>query len=114
MECPARDEAAEKAFWKRQREKAEVKPGKGAALQQGILRLSIGGGRKSKMRAGDIVGTICSIEGVEMADIGIIDIRDSISYVEILNQKGAYVLEHLLNKPIKGKIRKVRPSRGKI
>lgn len=114
VECPARDEAAEKAFWKRQREKAEVKPGKGAALQQGILRLSIGGGRKSKMRAGDIVGTICSIEGVEMADIGIIDIRDSISYVEILNQKGAYVLEHLLNKPIKGKIRKVRPSRGKI
>lgn len=113
-ECSVRDETAEKAFWKRQREKAEVKPGKGAALQRGILRLSIGGGRKSKIRAGDIVGTICSIEGVEMADIGIIDIRDSISYVEILNQKGAYVLEHLQNKPIKGKIRKVRPSRGKV
>lgn len=114
VECPIRDETGEKAFWKRQREKAEVTPGKGAALQQGILRLSIGGGRKSKMRAGDIVGTICSIEGVEMADIGIIDIRDSISYVEILNRKGAYVLEHLQNKSIKGKIRKVRPGRGRI
>ena len=107
-ECPVREEAAEKAFWKRQREKAEVRSRKGAALQQGILRLSIGGGRKSKMRAGDIVGTICSIEGVEVADIGIIDIRESMSYVEILNQKGAYVLAHLQDRPIKGKIRKVR------
>jgi len=108
LECPVREEAAEKEFWQRQREKAEVRSRKGAALQQGILRLSIGGGRKSKMRAGDIVGTICSIEGVEVADIGIIDIRESISYVEILNQKGAYVLEHLQDRPIKGKIRKVR------
>jgi len=108
LECPVREETAEKEFWQRQREKAEVRSRKGAALQQGILRLSIGGGRKSKMRAGDIVGTICSIEGVEVADIGIIDIRESMSYVEILNQKGAYVLEHLQDRPIKGKIRKVR------
>lgn len=113
-EGPIRDEAAEKEFWIRQRTKVEVKPVKGAALHHGIVRLSIGGGRRSKMRAGDIVGTLCSIKGVEMTDIGIIDIRDSMSYVEILNQKGSYVLEQLQNKPIKGKIRKVRVSRGNI
>lgn len=113
-ECPVKSEEKEKLFWKSQRIKAEIKPGKAAALSVGITRLSIGGGRKSKMRAGDIVGTICGIEGIEVSDIGIIDIRDSLSYVEILNQKGNQVLEYLQTRPIKGKIRKVRISRGAL
>ncbi|MCR1840865.1 DEAD/DEAH box helicase [Murimonas intestini] len=111
MEPPAAEEEKEKAFWKSQRVKAEVKPKKGEALNEGIMRLSIGGGRKSKMRAGDIVGTLCSIEGMEASDIGIVDIRDSLSYVEILNHKGKHVMECLQTKPIKGKIRKVRKTR---
>lgn len=108
MPLPDTDSEKEKMFWKSQRTKVEAKPKKGAALNEGILRLSIGGGRKSKMRAGDIVGTICSMDGLEVADIGIVDIRDSLSYVEILNGKGRQVLECLQTKPIKGKIRKVR------
>lgn len=112
LASPARAEDEEKRFWKSQRVKAPAKPGKGEALNAGIMRLSIGGGRKSKMRAGDIVGTICGIEGIDVSDIGIIDIRDSLTYVEILNQKGNQVLEALQSKPIKGKVRKVRPTRG--
>lgn len=112
MELPAADEEKEKAFWKSQRIKIEAKPKKGAALNRGITRLSIGGGRKSKMRAGDIVGTICSIEGLEASDIGIVDIRDSLSYVEVLNDKGNQVIECLRTKPIKGKVRKVRRTKG--
>lgn len=111
MEPPAIDEEKEKVFWKSQHVKAQVKPRKGAALNEGITRLSIGGGRKSKMRAGDIVGTVCSIDGVEASDIGIVDIRDSLSYVEILNHKGDQVIECLQTKPIKGKVRKVRRTR---
>lgn len=111
LECPPVSQEAETEFWKSQRQKAESKPEKGEALNKGILRLSIGGGRKSKMRTGDIVGAICSIEGLEVADIGIIDIRDSLSYVEILNEKGAQVLECLQTRPIKGKVRKVQRTR---
>ncbi|WP_346907539.1 DEAD/DEAH box helicase [Faecalicatena orotica] len=111
IKVPLAGEEKEKAFWKSQRIKTEAKPKKGAALNEGITRLSIGGGRKSKMRAGDIVGTICSIEGMEASDIGIVDIRESISYVEVLNGKGNQVLESLQAKPIKGKIRKVRKTR---
>lgn len=111
LECPTASQEAEKAFWKSQRQKVEGKPSRGEALNEGIMRLSIGGGRKSKMRAGDIVGTICSIDGVEVSDIGIIDIRDSLTYVEILNAKGSQVLECLQTKPIKGKVRKVRRTR---
>lgn len=108
---PERDEAAEKEFWARQRQKRTPKAEKGAALNETIMRLSIGGGRKSKMRAADIVGTICSVEGIEAEDIGIIDIRESLTYVEILNGKGPLVLTELQNKTIKGRLRKVRPTR---
>lgn len=112
--CPEPDEAQEKAFWAIQRKKAAPKADKSEALNRSILRLSIGGGRKSKMRSGDIVGTICSIDGVEAEDIGIIDIRDSLTYVEILNDKGTLVLDMLQEKTIKGKVRKVRAARGGI
>lgn len=108
LKRPVNDEQTQKEFWKKHRGNAEIKPKKGAALQQGIMRLAIGGGRKSKMRAGDIVGAICNIEGVEIEDIGIIDIRDSISHVEILNNKGVRVRKYLQAKPIKGKIRNVK------
>lgn len=110
-ECPKASAIQKKQFKERQARKTVVKPGKGAALNRTITRLSIGGGRKSKMRAVDIVGTICSIESISADDIGIIDIRDSLTHVEILNGKGKQVVEALSEKPIKGKLRKVRITR---
>lgn len=109
--CPEPEEAAEREFWSKQRQKNAPTARKGDALNRTITRLSIGGGRKSKMRTADIVGTICSIDGIDAEDIGIIDIRDSLTYVEILNDKGARVLEELQGKTIKGKLRKVRKTR---
>ncbi len=99
------------AFQKRQKQKVVLKKQKGEVFNGKIMKLSIGGGKKSKMRAGDVVGAICSIPGVEQADIGVIDVRDSITYVEIFNQKGPMVLENLQNKAIKGKVRKVRETK---
>ena len=104
-------EAKKVAFLKKQKEKQALKKKKGAVFNKEITKLSIGGGRKSKMRAGDIVGTICSIDGVEVNDIGIIDVRDSLTYVEVLNGKGKKVLDALQDKTIKGKVRKVRITR---
>ncbi len=111
-EPPGRNEEEEKQFWQFQREKVKTEPSKRADLNKGISRISIGGGRKSKMRTCEIVATICSIDGIEAEDIGIIDIRDSISYVEILNQKGKMVYEGLQTKTIKGKRRKVKLARS--
>lgn len=111
FELPERTRGAETAFWKRQKEKPVLKASRGAGFKKTITRLSIGGGKKSKMRAVDIVGTICSIEGMGAEDIGIIDVRDSLTYVEILNGKGKMVLEALQEKTIKGKVRKVRMTR---
>lgn len=104
-------EEKKQIFMKRQKEKPCLKQRKGAVFHKQIMKLCISGGRKSKLRAGDLVGAICSIEGITVEDIGIIDIRDSLSYVEILNEKGQNVLEGLQTCPIKGKVRKVQKTR---
>lgn len=105
------DQQQYREFQKKQKAKVVEKIGKEAVFKEDIMKLSIGGGKKSKMRPGDIVGTICSIEGVTQEDIGVIDVRDSISYVEILNHKGEKVLQQLQKKTIKGKPRKVRQTK---
>lgn len=62
---------------------------------------------KTKMRPGDVVGAICNLEGLSADDIGIINIMDVSTFVEILNGKGNLVFDHLQNTPIKGRLRKV-------
>ena len=56
---------------------------------------------KTKMRPVDIVGTLCSIEGMTASDIGVISVLDISTYVEILNNKGEMVLKALQTKNIK-------------
>ncbi len=97
-------------FIKRQKEKVVLKEGKGAAFQDSITKLTISGGKKSKIRSGDVVATICTIPGVTQEDIGIIDIRESVVYVEIFNGKGDLVMKKLPEKTLKGKHRKVQKT----
>ncbi len=98
---------AKDAFDQKIRTRPEVKESKGDPLSKDILKLHINAGKKTKMRPVDIVGTLCSIEGMTAADIGIINVLDVSTFVEILNNKGEMVLEELQNKPIKGRLRKV-------
>ena len=57
---------------------------------------------KPKMRPVDVVGTICSIKGITSDDIGIIDVQNVSTFVDILNNKGDIVLKALQTRPIKG------------
>ena len=77
-------------------------------INREITRIRVNAGRKVKMRPGDIVGAVTAIAGVDAADIGIIDIQDTCSYVEILGDKGDLVLEALSRAKIKGKIYTIR------
>ncbi|ABX42374.1 DEAD/DEAH box helicase [Lachnoclostridium phytofermentans] len=98
-------------FNEAQQKKQERKKKKGDVFQKDIMKLTISGGRKSKLRTCEVVGTISGIEGVNgKEDIGVIDIRDSITYVEILNGKGNLVLNELPKRTMKGKCRKVSIS----
>lgn len=94
-------------FQEKLNEVPETKQTKGAELDKEILKIHINAGKKTKMRASDIVGTLCSIEGITKDDIGIINIMDVSTFVEILNNKGELVFEELQNKTIKGRLRKV-------
>ena len=77
-------------------------------INREITRIRINAGRKVKMRPGDIVGAVTAIAGVSAADIGIIDIQETCSYVEILGDKGDLVLENLSRAKIKGKMYTIR------
>lgn len=104
---------AETAFRVKMEEEPEKKGNRNAALNEQILKLQIDDGKKAKIRPMDIVGTICAIPGLEAKDIGVIQILDWTSTVEILNGKGHLVLETLQTKPIKAKVRKVRIAKEK-
>ena len=89
----------------------QVKKQKSKAVNKDITKIYLNGGKKKKIRPGDIVGAISRIEGITAEDIGIIDVQDTVSYVDILNGKGNKVLEGLRNGTIKGKKLKVEKAR---
>ena len=85
----------------------ELKETKGAQLSKDIMKLHINAGKKTKMRPVDVVGTLCNIKGMTAADIGIINVMDVSTFVEVLNNKGELVLQELKKTPIKGRLRNV-------
>jgi len=72
-----------------------------------VVRIYLNIGKKKKIRVLDLVGTISSIDGIKSDDIGIIDIQDNCSYVDILNGKGKMVMKVMKEKTVKGKKLKV-------
>lgn len=104
-------ELGRKIFMERGTTKPKLKKDKGAHLNKDITKIYINAGKKKKIRPGDIVGAITNIEGVGAEDIGIIDIQDNVSYVDILDGKGEIVLGSLKDAKIKGK--EVRVQKAK-
>ncbi len=96
-----------RAFIEKVNASPKPKATKGARMGKEILKLHINAGKKTKMRPVDIVGTLCNIKGMTAADIGIINIDDISTFVEILNNKGDMVFQALQTTPIKGRLRKV-------
>ena len=88
-----------------------VKKQKTKAVNKDITKIYLNGGKKKKIRPGDIVGAISRIEGIVAEDIGIIDVQDTVSYVDILNGKGNKVIEGLRSGTIKGKKLKIERAR---
>jgi ATP-dependent RNA helicase DeaD len=91
-------------FEKKLKVKPEFKNNLNEELNKEITRIRINAGKKTKMRPGDILGAISHIDGISTADIGIIDVQDTCSYVEIFGKKGDFVLDELQTTKIKGKI----------
>ncbi len=61
------------------------------------------GGKKQKIRAGDILGTLIATVGLQKDDVGKIDILDFVSYVAIKKDLAKLSFEKLSKNKIKGK-----------
>ena len=102
---------AKPAFEKKIQTRVTPKIARNKELNKDITKVYFNGGKKKKLRAFDFVGTLTSIEGVTGDDIGIITIQENVTYVDILNGKGPYVISEMQDRTVKGKTLKVRKAR---
>ena len=75
-----------------------------------MVTLWIDGGRKDKVRPGDILGALTGAGGITGAEVGKIDIFDAHSYVAIKQESVDKTLSYLKNGKIKGRSFMVRKS----
>lgn len=80
-------------------------------LSPPMVSLSINGGRKDKVRAGDILGALTSTTNIPGKQIGKIDIFDYFSYVAVERSIAKQALKILSEGKIKGRKFKVRKIR---
>ena len=77
-------------------------------IQLHMARLQIDGGRKNKLRPGDILGALTGEGGIAGSEIGKIDIFDDHAYVAINQESVDVALAWLKKGKIKGKSFMVR------
>jgi len=65
--------------------------------------IQISGGRKNKLRPGDLLGALTAPGGIPGAAVGSIDLFDTYGYVAVENQHVAKALRQLSDRPIKGR-----------
>ncbi len=72
-------------------------------LSPTMTTLQIGGGRKNKLRPGDLLGALTADGGVPGDAVGSIDLFDTYSYVAVRSDQAKKALQQLENRPIKGR-----------
>lgn len=87
---------------------ADLTHGNDRPLPPPMVTLAIQGGRKDKIRPGDILGALTGEAGISGADVGKIDVADMVSYVAIRRAAAGRALGQLRNGKIKGRSFRVR------
>ncbi len=77
-----------------------------------MVTIQIGGGKKQKLRAGDIVGALTGVDGIPGTEIGRIQVADQWAYVAIAREYGKTAFNKLSDGKLKGRSFKVRHLRG--
>lgn len=73
-----------------------------------ITKLYLNAGKKKKIRTLDILGAFSNLDEISADDIGVIDVKDLCSYVDILNDKGKIILKKYKQINIKKKLVKIK------
>ncbi|MDE1948254.1 MAG: ATP-dependent RNA helicase DbpA [Burkholderiales bacterium] len=79
-----------------------------APLLPPMVTLQILGGRKEKIRAGDVLGALTKDLGIEAGQVGKIDVNDFSTYVAVHRDCAARALRGLSSGKVKGRSVKVR------
>jgi ATP-independent RNA helicase DbpA len=87
---------------------AELTPADGPPLKPAMATLHIQGGRKEKIRAGDVLGALTKDLGLARDDVGKIDVNEFSTYVAVRRALAADVARRLGAARIKGRGVKVR------
>ena len=104
LEGIAADHAREVEF-----EAVDTLPSQGEPLPPpGFVTLCIAGGRKQKVRPGDILGALTGGGGIEGQAVGKINVMDHVAYVAVRRKHAKKALQQLQVGKIKGRKFKVR------
>jgi len=94
------DYTHQKAVWQ---PAAQVLSAKAVALDPEMATLCIDGGRKAKIRPGDILGALTGEAGLTAAEVGKIDMFPIHAYVAIRQKSAKKALSRIQEGKIKGK-----------
>ena len=87
---------------------SELTPGEGGKLQPPMATLQIVGGRKEKIRAGDVLGALTGDCGYTREQVGKINVNEFSTYVAVDRRIAQDAVHKLANGRVKGKVVKVR------
>jgi len=87
---------------------SELTPAGGAPLQPPMMTLQILGGRKEKIRAGDVLGALTKDAGLPAGQVGKINVNEFSTYVAVERAAANKALAALNDRPVKGKRVKAR------
>ncbi|MDH5242233.1 MAG: ATP-dependent RNA helicase DbpA [Gammaproteobacteria bacterium] len=73
------------------------------ALEPQFTSIQISGGRKNKLRPGDLLGALTAQGGIPGDTVGSIDLFDAYTYVAVQNAHAKKALQQLNDRPIKGR-----------
>ena len=76
-----------------------------------VTKIYINAGKTKKIRVIDIVGAYSNLPGINNEDIGVVEVQDLCSYVDILNYKGEELVKKYKEISIKKKMIKLRKDR---
>jgi ATP-independent RNA helicase DbpA len=77
-------------------------------LTPAMTTIQISGGRRNKLRPGDVLGALTAEGGIPGNSVGSIDLFDTISYVAVRNDQSAKAIRQLSKRPIKGRMYRAR------
>jgi ATP-independent RNA helicase DbpA len=86
----------------------QLPPSRGELPPPPFVTLCIAGGRKEKVRAGDVLGALTGEAGIAGKSVGKITVTDYATYVAVASEDAEKALRRLLGGKIKGRKFKVR------